>query len=194
MSGSQGFVSILFSEKAFGELARAAEGVARDLLQIFSRAYINAWKGGTARITVPGVTRAALEWYEKDKQANLNEAQHALLRALIEEVIGERQVRSFMVAREDSTSGLLRSLIDQRVVHIIRHGYADKDNPGIRYNIYTLDYGCYIDLKGTKGAPEFEVSAGEEDEDGATPVVPFDDNRRIRRVVVPRDLLQGAGS
>lgn len=188
--GAQGFVQLLFTEPAFGELVRGAEGVARDLLQIFSRAYFNAWKGDAARITVPGVTRAAQEWYEKDKQANLNDVQHGLLRGLIEEVIGERHVRSFMVTREDSTSSMLRSLIDQRVVHIIRHGYADKDNPGLRYNIYTLDYGCYIDLKGTLREPGFELSSGEDGDEAEEPVVPFDDNRRIRRVVVPGEMLR----
>ena len=59
-----------------------------------------------------------------------------------------------MVRREFSNSPMLRSLIDQRVVHITRKGYADKDNPGIRYNIYTLDYGCYVDLKNTKREPQ----------------------------------------
>ena len=47
---------------------------------------------------------------------------------------------------------------------MIRKGYADKDKPGIRYNIYTLDYGCYVDLKGTKGEPKFEVGEAEVNE------------------------------
>jgi hypothetical protein len=187
------FVDLMFTDKAFKELVRAAEGVARDLLQIFTRAYLNAWKSGAAHITVPTVTNAAREWYEKDKQSNLGENQHALLKALVDNVIGDRHARSFLVAREDSSAPVLRSLIDQRVVHIIRNGYADKDNPGTRYNIYTLDYGCYVDLKGTKGEPEFEISDEEAVVEakaaGSAPVVPFDDNRRIRRIVVPRELL-----
>lgn len=73
---------------------------------------------------------------------------------------------------------------------MIRKGYADKDKPGIRYNIYTLDYGCYVDLKATKGEPEFEVDAATGTNGGDQVVVPFDDNRRIRRIVVPRELLQ----
>jgi hypothetical protein len=187
------FVDLMFTDQAFKELVRAAEGVARDLLQIFTRAYLNAWKSGAAHITVPTVTNAAREWYEKDKQSNLGENQHALLKALVDNVIGDRHARSFLVAREDSSAPVLRSLIDQRVVHIIRNGYADKDNPGTRYNIYTLDYGCYVDLKGTKGEPEFEISDEEAVVEakaaGSAPVVPFDDNRRIRRIVVPRELL-----
>lgn len=183
------FADVFFTESAFKELVRAAEGVARDLLQIFARSYTHAWRNTAARITGPNVTVAARDWYESDKQANLGDDQHALLRKLIEDVIGAKRARSFMVAREDSNSPLLRSLIDQRVVHMIRKGYADKDNPGARYNIYTLDYGCYVDLKGTKTEPQFilpleDVSGPPEDF-----VVPFDDHRSIRRIIVPRNLL-----
>jgi len=188
ISGPADFRQIVFTEQAFKELVRAAEGVARDLLQIFLKAYTRAWKTAAAHVTVPTVTAAAQDWYESDKQSNLSDSQHRLLRQLVEQVIGTRRARSFLVAREDSSSPLLRSLIDQRVVHVIRKGYADKDNPGIRYNIYTLDYGCYVDLKGTLGAPQFELALNLSEEDGA-PVVPFDDNRSIRRIVLPRDLL-----
>lgn len=189
VTSSTDLVRLLFTGQAFKELARTAEGVARDLLQVFARAYTNAWRSGAAHITVPSVATAARDWYESDKQSNLSEEQHELLRSLVEEVIGSRHARSFLVAREDSSAPLLRSLIDQRVVHVIRRGYADKDNPGIRYNICTLDYGCYVDLKGTKREPRFEIGEAEETEGDERPVVPFDDNRRIRRIVVPRSLL-----
>jgi hypothetical protein len=185
-----GLTAELFTEQAFTELVRTAEGVARDFLQIFTRAYRYALRTGSAHITVPTVTAAAREWYESDKQTNLGEEQHELLRNLIEQVIGDRHARSFMVAREDSSAPLLRSLIDQRVVHVIRKGYADKDNPGIRYNIYTLDYGCYVDLKGTKREPTFELEEGEGDDI----IVPFDDRRRIRRIIVSHEMLFPAAS
>ncbi|HLF79760.1 MAG TPA: hypothetical protein VJB57_19940 [Dehalococcoidia bacterium] len=184
------FVTVFFTENAFKELVRAAEGVARDLLQVFGRSYTHSWRNGAARVTGPNVTIAARDWYESDKQANLGDEQHLLLRKLTEGVIGAKRARSFMVAREDSGSPLLRSLIDQRVVHMIRKGYADKDNPGTRYNIYTLDYGCYVDLKGTKVEPQFELPL---DDLAATApeelAVPFDDHRSIRRIIVPRTLL-----
>ncbi len=182
-------VRVFFTEQAFKELARTAEGVARDLLQVCARAYTGAWRSDAAHITVPAVSTAARDWYESDKQSNLNDEQQKLLRALVEEVIGKHHARSFLVPREDSAAPLLRSLIDQRVVHVIRKGYADKDNPGIRYNIYTLDYGCYIDLKGTKSEPQFDLGEVEGNDSEEAPIVPFDDNRRIRRIIVPRRLL-----
>ena len=160
--------------------------MAGDLLQVSSRSHQRAVMNHNTRITNDAVTNAAQEWYESDKQQNLSEQQQQVLEALVGEVIGNRRARSFMVRREDSSSQLLRSLIDQRVVHVTKKGYADKDNPGIRYNIYTLDYGCYVELKNTQREPqgydEFTGSAEEL-------VVPFDDNRSIRRIIVPRELL-----
>ena len=41
---------------------------------------------------------------------------------------------------------MIQRLFDARVIHFVKRGYADKDNPGVRYNIYTLDYGTYVDL------------------------------------------------
>jgi hypothetical protein len=50
-------------------------------------------------------------------------------------------------------------LFDLRVLHLVQRGYADKDKPGVRYNIYTLDYGTYVDLMNTTRRPEmgFEI-------------------------------------
>ena len=175
-----------FTKAAFEALVRSAEGVARDLLQVASRSYVNAVRLGSTHITVNAVTRAAQEWYEADKQQNLSDQQQALLQALISEVIGNRRARSFMIRREHSDSSpLLRSLIDQRVVHTTKKGYADKDNPGSRYNIYTIDYGCYVDLRNTQREPQGMIDGFEPKINVDEIIVPFDDNRSIRRVIVP---------
>ncbi len=57
----------------------------------------------------------------------------------------------------------------------------------MRYNIYTLDYGTYVDLMNTSRKPEvgFEDSEGDEQEY----VVPFDDKRSIRRIILTADIL-----
>lgn len=75
------------------------------------------------------------------------------------------------------------------MIHLVRRGYADKDNPGRRYNIYTLDYGTYVDLIGTKQAPTFDFSESDEQGDDEV-VVPFDDKRSIRRIVLRKEDLQ----
>ena len=66
--------------------------------------------------------------------------------------------------------------------------YADKDKPGVRYNIYSLDYGTYVDLMNTSKKPDlgFTVSESERPEDF---VVPFDDKRSIRRIILPESIL-----
>ena len=68
----------------------------------------------------------------------------------------------------------------------MQRGYADKVNPGIRYNIYTLDYGTYVDLMGTSKQPVTDFL-----EPGSEPdlIVPFDDKRSIRRIIFDEDVL-----
>jgi hypothetical protein len=69
----------------------------------------------------------------------------------------------------------------------MQRGYADKDNPGVRYNIYTLDYGTYVDLIGTSKQPQLLLyeTAGEPSDI----VVPFDDKRSIRRIILTEQIL-----
>ena len=72
----------------------------------------------------------------------------------------------------------------------MQRGYADKDRPGVRYNIYTLDYGTYVDLTNTSRKPEL----GFDCLDGDQPdyVVPSDDKRSIRRIILTADILNAA--
>ncbi|WP_298912057.1 hypothetical protein [uncultured Nostoc sp.] len=78
----------------------------------------------------------------------------------------------------------------------MQRGYADKDNPGVRYNIYTLDYGTYVDLINTSKQPDLQLSLdfGEEykleDEYSEDRVVPFDDKRSIRKVILTDSILK----
>ncbi len=125
---------------------------------------------------------AAREWYEKDKAPNIDENQERFLRTIIEEVIGERRARSFLLEKQYEKDALILSLFDFRLLHLVRRGYADKDNPGVHYNIYTLDYGTYVDLIGTQRAPADDFT--ETDRAGEDTIVPFDDRRSIRRIIV----------
>jgi hypothetical protein len=67
----------------------------------------------------------------------------------------------------------------------MQRGYADKDNPGVRYNIYTIDYGAYVDLIGTTKEPILYLDSHNEPD----VVVPFDDKRSIRRIVLHQNVL-----
>ena len=59
--------------------------------------------------------------------------------------------------------------------------HPDKDKPGMRYNIYAIDYGTYVDLLGTLKSPQLNLLQADE---STELVVPFDDKRAIRRILL----------
>ena len=77
---------------------------------------------------------------------------------------------------------MVQRLFDARVLHLMKRGYADKDNPGVRYNIYSLDYGTYVDLLNTSKQPE--LGFGQDEGERSEFIVPFDDKRSIRRIIL----------
>ena len=184
-----GFRSRLFTERAtFVELVRAGEGVVRDFLGIFGAAFFKATGSGRQKIDLHSVEEAARDWYETDKSASLSDQQHTALQRIIRDVIGSRQTKMFMLSREHANHPMILSLFDLRLLHLIERGYSDKENPGLRYNIYALDYGTYVDFKRTKVEPVgvlFDVP--EEQGDGTASeerLVPLADKRSIRRVIL----------
>lgn len=188
INSGRDFTSRLFTEtETFRELARAAEGVVRDLINIFTLAFFNAHKRGRENIDKRAVLEAARQWFEQDKAQHLDEQLQLVLRRILDEVIGKRRARSFLLPRNLEGYPLIKKLFDARVLHHIQRGYADKDNPGVRYNIYTLDYGTYVDLMGTSKQPAIEFL---EEDSGPDLIVPFDDKRSIRRIILGEEVLQ----
>ncbi|WP_147443686.1 hypothetical protein [Corallococcus sicarius] len=184
------FRTTLFTEKAtFIELVRASEGVARDLINITNTSFFDALRRGREKIDIKAVREAARQWYETDKAVNLSADQYSILLSIIKDVIGDRRARSFMVERAHSGHPMIQSLFDYRIIHLIARGYSDKENPGLRYNIYTLDYGTYVDLIQTKSQPELDLVYETEEQEGR--IVPYDDKRSIRRIILnPKILLK----
>lgn len=189
ISTGRELASKLFTERAvFQELVRASEGVARDLINIFTIAYFSAHRKGKEKIERGVVLEGARQWFEQDKAGNLDEHLQAVLRKITDEVIGKRRARSFLLPRELGDDPIVQKLFDLRVLHLVRRGYADKDKPGVRYNIYSLDYGTYVDLMYTSKKPEL----GFEPIENPSPeefIVPFDDKRSIRRINLTADIL-----
>lgn len=180
--------SRLFTERAvFAELARASEGVMRDLINIFTLAYFNAHRRDRKNIDKQAVLESARQWFEQDKAQQLDGVLQGVLSRIVKEVIGNRRARSFMLPRELERHPIVQRLFDARVLHHMRRGYADKDNPGQRYNIYAIDYGAYVDLLGTGKQPELDLNHDREVTDEF--VVPFDDKRSIRRIILDRAVL-----
>jgi hypothetical protein len=185
---SDRFVTTFFtnSTTSFQELARAAEGVARDLINIFTNAFFTSQRKDHDKIEKRTITESAQQWFEQDKARELPTELSEALQRIVAEVIGKKKARSFMVPRDLQRDELLQKLFDSRVLHLVMRGYADKDNPGVRYNIYTLDYGTYVTLLGTSKSPE-----GFDEMTVVNPdfVVPFDDRRSIRRIILTNDVL-----
>jgi hypothetical protein len=186
---AEGFAGGMFTERAtLVELVRAAEGVVRDLINIFTRAFFDAQRRGRGSIDRRAIVDGARTWFEQDKSRNLDEKLQNVLQRIVSDVIGTRKARSFLLPRQLEQDPVVQKLFDARVLHHMQRGYADKDNPGVRYNIYSLDYGTYVDLRNTSKEPELGLVEHEED---AEHVVPFDDKRSIRRIVLGEEVLRG---
>lgn len=92
-----------------------------------------------------------------------------------------------MIPRDLEKHDIIQKLFDSRVLHLIKRGYADKVNPGIRYNVYTLDFGTYVDLIQTSKEPDIDF-LDSENKDGDEFIVPFDDKRSIRRIILTEQI------
>lgn len=177
---SNRLISELFTQiNAFDEYVRAAEGVPRDAINILSLA---AQRADDVKISVPDVRAAAKSWYSRGKQSAIASKVEAvnLLNWIVDEVIQHRQARAFLVPN-DLKDELIDFLYDARVLHIVREGVSAQDIPGRRFNVFSIDYGCYVDLINTHKAPRglFQV-----DEDENYSEVPQTDYRSIRRAIL----------
>jgi hypothetical protein len=184
--------SLLFTQStALQEMIRAAEGVPRDALSIVSRAALRA---GEDKVSTDHIRDAAEQVYLMTKAALLNgvPAARALLDVIIRDVISAKKARAFLLAPDDTEHQLVQQLVDDRILHIIKRGYSSKDEPGVRYDVLQIDYGCYVQLLRTKSAPVSLFGESGPSDDmalgamyaGASIDVPEDDYRAIRRAVL----------
>jgi hypothetical protein len=142
----EGFIEATFCRNAFPELVRAAEGVPRDAINI---AALAAQHANDEPIDLPDVRRAARDWYLRDKQSaiNGNEPAHQMLRLLVDEVVGRRRSRTFLLDHQEVTrQEIIDELYDARLLHVLRRGVGDRKNPGTLYDGFAIDYGCYVGL------------------------------------------------
>jgi hypothetical protein len=177
-------LSAVFTQStAFQEFVRAIEGVPRDALNLAAMVARIAYG---RQISVADVRKAAREWYQQDKMAVTKNAPALaeLLSYIVGEVIENRRTRAFLFP-----SGLNAPQVDQlydaRLLHLLKKSIASNDEPGRRYDVFKIDYGCYVDLISTTKAP-LGLLAGD---DGSYVDVPPDDYRSIRRAILrPEDL------
>lgn len=174
---SQGFTQV----GAFEECVRACEGVPRDAIHILSHA---AQRANENAISVLDIREAAQQWYysSKDSAVAAHEQAKRLLLWIIDKVIKERQTKAFLLESRVKDN-LIDFLYDERVIHILRKGMSAKDSPGKRFNVYGIDYGCYVDLVNTAKAPRGILDLGEDAAEFSA-TVPKTDFRSIRRCVL----------
>jgi hypothetical protein len=178
-------VNEIFTQRnAFEEFVRSAEGVPRDAINILG---VAAQKAGDDQISIPDIRVSGRVWYTRAKQNAVSSKPGAqgLLSWIIDEVIGHRSAKAFLLPA-DAQDDLIDYLYDSRVLHIIKQGVSAQDEPGVRFNVFALDYGCYVDLANTARAPKglFEVDS----EQGAEFIeVPLTDFRSIRRSILNLD-------
>lgn len=176
------FVRVAFTQgNAFDEFVKAAEGVPRDAINILS---IAAQRAQSSPISIPNIREAAKIWFNRSKETAITSRKFAnlLLQWIVSEVIAHRRARAFLL-RSDVKDPLIDFLFDSRVLHVIKQSVSSHDSPGIRYTVYSIDYGCYVDLINTTRAPAglFEVETNE----GVQYVdVPSNDYRAIRRAIL----------
>lgn len=182
----QGFTQ----SNSFDELVRAAEGVPRDAINV---AALAAQLAGDDKLSMDNVRDAARRWYQRDKESAV--AAHAegerLLNWIIDRVIGDKRTKGFLLDPAGINDENVRILYDARVLHLLRRGISSRDKPGVRFNAYALDFGCYVHLTAAK-APLSLFDAEVAEERGVEGIqVPGDDYRSIRTAVLDLDQFYG---
>jgi len=168
----------------FDEFVRASEGVPRDAMMIIGNA---AQKALFSSISMEHIRAAARNLYLMSKNAQIgkNVPAKTLLEWTIDEVIKKRKSRAFLL-RSGERYELIDFLFDNRILHIMKRSISARDQPGIKYDVYKIDYGCYVELINTSRSPQLLLPLEDfkqlDDRDLLN--VPFDDYRSIRRAIL----------
>jgi len=184
IANSRELVRAVFTQSpVFEEFVRAVEGVPRDALNLATK---TATRSFGKPVAMNDVRIAARDWYQNDKASIIlaDEKLGNILRFIVDTVIGERRARAFLFPSH-VRNVYIESLFDARLLHILKKNISSHDEPGERFDVFKIDYGCYVDLINTQKAPQglFEVN------EQAFVEVPVDDYRSIRRAILrPEDL------
>ncbi len=134
-------ISATFTQiTAFQEFVRAIEGVPRDALNLAAAMARIAFG---RQIAVTDVRKAAREWYQQDKMSVTKSAPALadVLNHVVTEVIENRRTRAFLFPTNANSPEIDR-LYDARLLHLLKKSISSNDEPGKRYDVYKIDYGC----------------------------------------------------
>jgi hypothetical protein len=177
-------IAIIFTQgPVFQEFVRAIEGVPRDAMNLAAMVARLAWG---RQVSMNDVRKAAREWYQQDKMSVTKSAPilGEILNTIVTDVIESRRARAFLFPSSINVPEI-DQLYDARLLHLLKKSIASKDEAGRRYDVYKIDYGCYVDLVSTTKAPLGLLVA----DDDSYVDVPPDDYRSIRRAILrPEDI------
>jgi hypothetical protein len=178
------YPSLFGSKAAVEDLVRASEGIVRDLIHVFAASFFSAQVKNQKQIEKHSVQKAARAWFQKDKAQNMDAPTRAFLDGLCVTVIGKHSSRVFLVSSARERNVFIERLLDLRILHLLRRGYAEPQRPGIRYSVFTLDYGTYVEMADSVRRPSgFMRKQKRLLVDNM--VVPFeDDDRYVSKVVI----------
>ncbi|WP_186370880.1 ORC-CDC6 family AAA ATPase, partial [Yersinia aldovae] len=180
------FINDVFTQiSAFDEYVRAVEGVPRDAINIISLAAQTALEN---KISILHIRKSAQKWFQVNKHAALNSRPEAvsLLDRIINEVIGNRKSRGFLISNEKNHQ-LIDYLYDMRVIHVLKQGVSAQNAIGKKYTLYALDYGCYVELISSKNAPLGLIIESSDNDDLHYIEVPKSDYRSVKNSILDFD-------
>ncbi|HIH9514368.1 hypothetical protein LMR84_16470 [Klebsiella variicola] len=177
------FINDVFTQpSAFDEYVRAVEGVPRDAINIISLAAQSALEN---KISIVHVRKSAQKWFQVNKHTALNSKPEAvvLLDKIINEVIGHRKTRGFLISNENHHP-LIDYLYDMRVIHVLKQGVSARNTIGKKYTLYTLDYGCYVELMSSSSAPLGLIIDSDENDELKYIEIPKSDYRSVKNSIL----------
>ncbi|HEM8126012.1 hypothetical protein [Providencia rettgeri] len=180
------FISDIFTQSsAFDEYVRAVEGVPRDAINIIS---IAAQGAMTNKISISHIRKSAQKWFQVNKHAAINSRPEAvqLLDLIINQVIGRRKSRGFLISNEKNYP-LIDYLYDMRIIHVLKQSVSAQNAIGKKYTLYTLDYGCYVELISSKNAPLGLIIESNDDNELQYIEVPKSDYRSVNNSILDLD-------
>lgn len=184
------FINDVFSQmSSFDEFVRAVEGIPRDAINIISLAAQTAL---ASKISIAHIRKSAQKWFQVNKHVALNSRPAAVsfLDRIINEVIGLRKSRGFLISNDKSYE-LIDYLYDMRIIHVLKQGISAQNAIGKKYTLYVLDYGCYVELISSKNAPLGLIIETDENDEVQYIEVPKSDYRSVKNSILDLDMDHG---
>lgn len=163
----------LFKGEGFDRLVMAGGGVPRDVLSLFLEALSTAQNQGDGRIGKDDVRILSRENFERRieelKQDSDGDIQDSLMRGIyvLREFCLNKATNLFVVSerllqQDDQIRALINRLLDYRIIHNVGSALTHKSFPGMTFQAFVIDIGCYAHLRKLDGRfNETDVSSPE---------------------------------